>query len=197
MDLRSQDASDAGSEPSLLRGLIALFGLFGLVAILAIADLVADSGEGSSLGHALTEGAIMIAGGVGIMIAVRHIRRLRASERLAVAKVRSLDERLAATRQLAERWQRETQNLRQGLGIAIDRQLEAWSLTKAEQEIALLLLKGLSHKQVAAVRQVGEATVRQQSRAIYQKAGVDGRHDLAAFFLEGLLAPASDDESRG
>jgi DNA-binding CsgD family transcriptional regulator len=192
MDLRSQHASDGGSESALLRWLMALFLL---VAVLAIADLVADSGGGSSLGHVLTEGAIVVAGLVGITIALRHIRRLRAGERQALAEVRSLDQRLAATRQQAERWQRETQELRQGLGLAIERQLVAWSLTKAEQEIALLLLKGLSHKQVAAVRQVGEATVRQQSRAIYQKAGVDGRHDLAAFFLEGLLAPPGDDES--
>ena len=186
MDLHSPHASDAGSEPTLLRRLMALFLL---VALLAIADLVADSGEGSSLGHVLTEGAIVVAGFVGITIALRQIRRLRRAERQAVAEVRSLDQRLAATRQQAERWQRETRELRQGLGLAIERQLVAWALTKAEQEIALLLLKGLSHKQVAAVRQVGEATVRQQSRAIYQKAGVDGRHDLAAFFLEGLLAP--------
>ncbi len=192
MDLRSPHASDGGSEPSPLRLLMALFGL---VAILAIADLVADSGGGSSLGHVLTESAIVIAGGVGITIALRHIRRLRASERQALAEVRSLDERLDATRRQAERWQRETKELRQGLGLAIERQLVTWSLTKAEQEIALLLLKGLSHKQVAAVRQVGEATVRQQSRAIYQKAGVDGRHDLAAFFLEGLLAPPGDDDA--
>ena len=39
------------------------------------------------------------------------------------------------------------------------------------------------------MRQVSEATVRQQGRAIYQKAGLRGRHDLAAFFLEDLLDP--------
>lgn len=192
MDLRAPSASNDGSEPTLLRWLMALFLL---VAILAIADLVADSGEGSSLGHLLTEGAIVMAGFAGIAMALRSIRRLRAAERHAAAEVRSLDQRLAATRQQAERWQKETQELRQDLGLAIERQLVAWSLTKAEQEIALLLLKGLSHKQVAAIRQVGEATVRQQSRAIYQKAGVDGRHDLAAFFLEGLLAPPGDEAS--
>jgi len=114
-----------------------------------------------------------------------------------VAEVRKLDERLAATRAQAEKWQSETRELRAGLGLAIERQLDAWGLTKAEKEIALLLLKGLSHKQVAAARGVGETTVRQQSRAVYQKAGVDGRHDLAAFFLEGLLAPTTDDSSGG
>lgn len=190
MDLPSPPASDVGSERALFRGLIALFGL---AAILAIVDLLADSGDGSSFGHVLIEGAIVLAGGLGIGVAARHIRRLRAAERQALADVRSLDQRLLASRAQAERWRRETSELRQGLGLAIDRQLDAWTLTKAEKEIALLLLKGLSHKQVAAMRSVGEATVRQQSRAIYQKAGVDGRHDLAAFFLEGLLAPPGDE----
>lgn len=189
MDLPSPSASDAGSERVLFRTVIALFGL---VALLAIGDLLADSDGGSSLGHLVTEGAIVVAGGFGIVAAARHIRRLRAAESQALAEVRSLDERLAATRIQAERWLRETRELRQGLGLAIDRQLDAWALTRAEKEIALLLLKGLSHKQVAAARSVGEATVRQQARAIYQKANVDGRHDLAAYFLEGLLAPPGD-----
>lgn len=33
------------------------------------------------------------------------------------------------------------------------------------------------------------ATVRQQARNLYKKAGLSGRHDLAAFFLEDLLTP--------
>ena len=37
------------------------------------------------------------------------------------------------------------------------------------------------------MRATGEATVRQQARGIYRKAGVEGRHDLAAFFLEDML----------
>jgi DNA-binding CsgD family transcriptional regulator len=86
-------------------------------------------------------------------------------------------------------WQLEAHDLIAGLSSAIDAQLERWSLTPAEKEIALLLLKGLSHKEIAALRDVGETTVRQQARAIYRKAGLGGRHDLAAFFLEDLLGP--------
>jgi DNA-binding NarL/FixJ family response regulator len=51
------------------------------------------------------------------------------------------------------------------------------------------LLKGLSHKEVAIIRDVSDATIRQQARSIYQKAGVAGRHELAAFFLEDLTLP--------
>lgn len=78
-----------------------------------------------------------------------------------------------------------------GLGQAIDEQFDRWHLSPAEKEVGLLLLKGLSHKEVAEARAVTEATARQQARAVYKKAGLSGRHDLAAFFLEDLMLPTS------
>ena len=54
----------------------------------------------------------------------------------------------------------------------------------------MLLLKGLSHKDIAEIRSVTEATARQQARAVYRKGGLSGRHDLAAFFLEDLMLPS-------
>jgi DNA-binding NarL/FixJ family response regulator len=62
-------------------------------------------------------------------------------------------------------------------------------LSPAEKEVALLLLKGLAHKEIAQARSITEATARQQARAVYKKAGLAGRNDLAAFFLEDLLLP--------
>ncbi len=76
-----------------------------------------------------------------------------------------------------------------GLAGAIDEQLERWHLSAAEKDIALLLLKGLEHKEIAELRGVSETTVRQQARSLYRKAGLAGRHELAAFFLEDLLGP--------
>lgn len=55
--------------------------------------------------------------------------------------------------------------------------------------MALLLLKGLSLKEIATIRAVAERTVREQARSIYSKAGLTGRAALSAFFLEDLLAP--------
>jgi DNA-binding CsgD family transcriptional regulator len=83
----------------------------------------------------------------------------------------------------------------EGLGAALDHQFERWNLSPAEKEVALLLLKGLSHKDVAEVRSVTEATARQQARAVYKKAGLSGRHDLAAFFLEDLMLPIEADDN--
>jgi DNA-binding CsgD family transcriptional regulator len=77
------------------------------------------------------------------------------------------------------------------LARAIDQQLSKWNLSLAEKEVAFLLLKGLSLKEVAHVRNTTEKTARVQSMAVYAKAGIAGRSELSAFFLEDLLLPAS------
>jgi len=53
----------------------------------------------------------------------------------------------------------------------------------------MLLLKGLGHREVAQVRGTSERTARQQALSIYRKAGLSGRAELSAFFLEDLLPP--------
>jgi len=67
-------------------------------------------------------------------------------------------------------------------------QFSKWSLTASECEVALLLIKGLSMKEIAQVRQVKEKTVRGQATAIYAKASCAGRHELAAYFIEDLMS---------
>src|SRR5207247_8305920 len=110
----------------------------------------------------------------------------------AVAERRSerLGQELAQARADAKRWSQEADHILRGLGAAIDRQFDRWGLTPAEREVALLQLKGLRHKAIAELRQTSERTVRQQAFAVYRKAGLNGRSDLAAFFLEDLLLPA-------
>ena len=78
-----------------------------------------------------------------------------------------------------------------GLSEAIATQFAAWGLTESESDIAMLMLKGLSHKEVGALRNSSAATVRQQAAAVYGKSGLTGRAELAAFFLEDLLPAAA------
>jgi DNA-binding CsgD family transcriptional regulator len=118
---------------------------------------------------------------------------------LASARSRSerLDRELARTRADAQRWSREARDVLKGLGEAMDRQFDKWGLTPAERDVALLQLKGLRHKEIAELRHTSERTVRQQALAIYRKAGLSGRTDLAAFFLEDLLLPSVRHPSDG
>lgn len=73
----------------------------------------------------------------------------------------------------------------------ISDEFDRWRLTPTEKEIALLLIKGLSMQQIADIRHVKAKSVRQQSTAIYTKAGVANRYELSAYFIEDLLIPAA------
>jgi DNA-binding CsgD family transcriptional regulator len=124
---------------------------------------------------------------VGVALLFRVTQRQR-EEHLQV--IRDLE----VAKVQGQRWRAETRTILQGLGEAIDAQFGRWSLTEAEREVALLLLKGLSSKEVAAVRNSSERTVREHARAVYSKAGLTGRAALSAFFLEDLLAPIEKQE---
>jgi DNA-binding CsgD family transcriptional regulator len=156
-----------------------LIAAFSLIGLLAAGDLLVDLDEGVSGHHLLAEGAVV---GIALAAAAALIRAL-------MAQTHELNRRLASSDEEARAWRQEAESLLRGLGASIDRQFGRWHLSGAEKEVALLLLKGLSHKEIARARGIGEATARQQAAAVYRKSGVEGRNDLAAFFLEDLALP--------
>ena len=178
------------------RGSVLALVLFAGIALAIGSDLFWDYREGTSFLHMSFEAVVVMASLIGLgwfarrMLelgrAARELHREAASLRGEAAE---LERRLVAKHEEAERWRGEAKGLLMGLGAAIDHQFERWSLSPAEREIGLLLLKGLSHQEVADVRGVSERTVRQQARSLYKKAGLSGRADLAAYFLEDLLLP--------
>ena len=186
MDSQRPESTNVGSER---RRIAVVATVFAAIAGLAALDLVSDLRQGTTLRHALLEGSIVLAGVIGIGLFTFRLAELHRRERDALAVASELEQDLQQSRAEAERWRADARDLLSGLGALIHRQLIRWNLTAAEKEVALLLLKGLSHKEVASVRGVSETTARQQSVAVYRKAGLSGRHDLAAFFLEDLLAP--------
>ncbi len=178
--------SDLTSE----RPLLALtLGAFLLMACLAAVDLVSDLREGTTISHVVVEGTILLVGFFGAALVARKLVRVTRLAQAASEEARTLAGKLAKSAADAERWRSEARDLMRGLSQAIDEQFDRWQLSPAEKEVGLLLLKGLSHREIAAVRVVTEATARQQARAVYKKAGLSGRHDLAAFFLEDLMLP--------
>lgn len=157
------------------RSTLAAIALFGVVVVLIGWDLYVDFGEGAGLWHLSIESFIFFVAVSGVVLMWRQLDRTQSD------LVEALVE--------AEQWKQESSELIQGLGVAIERQFERWKLTVAEAEVGLFLLKGLSHKEIATIRQTSERTVREQSRALYRKSGLSGRSSLSAFFLEDLLLP--------
>lgn len=172
------DPTDVGSRAAPVAA-----ALFAAIAGLIGVDIAADYRSGTEVGHLATEGMVMALALAGAAVLWRQLRLVRRhAEQLTVD--------LATARRDAERFGEEAREALRGLGEAIDRQFARWELTPAEREVGLLLLKGLSHKEVAAARSTGETTIRQQALAVYRKAGLRNRSELSAFFLEDLLLPA-------
>jgi DNA-binding CsgD family transcriptional regulator len=139
---------------------------------LSPADLVVDA-----LGILLTVGAAV---GVALLA-----QRLHAQHEERMALIRDLE----IARAEGSGWRSKVRSHLAGLKAGMDRQFEEWGMTAAEREVGLLILKGLSHKEIAALRATTEATVRQQAQAIYRKARLPGKTAFSAYFLEDLLAP--------
>lgn len=165
-----------------------------LLAIGGAVDLATDARTVWHSAHAVFELTLM-ALGIGIALYLWH-GWWRASRSLANAH-RVLAERQAAMLAEREAWRRSARSSLDELARAIDAQLDAWKLTPAEREVALLLLEGHGHKQVAALTGRSERTVRQHAVSVYQKAGLSGRAELAAFFLEGLTTRARAERRAG
>ncbi len=156
--------------------------LFLAIALLIGFDLVEDWQGGSAATHLGAEGVVLLLAALGV-------GNLWARYQAERKSAQGLRRRVAEASAAAEAWRHGTEELLAGLGRAISSQFAAWKLSEAESEVALLLLKGLSLREIAAVRETSERTVRQQSLAVYRKAGVGGRAELSAFFLEDLLLP--------
>ena len=182
-DLAETHATDAGNRHAGVA--VALF--LG-IAILMGMDVAGDLSAGADAMHVLVEAFVMI-------LAAGGIAALWLGWRTAEARAAGLDTDLKTARVEATRYREEALEAMRGLGEAIDSQFGRWALTPAEREIGLLLLKGLSHRDIAEVRATSEATVRQQAFMIYRKSGLRSRSELSAFFMEDLLLPRSTQAS--
>ena len=138
---------------------------------------------------------LALAGGIVALFIALCWQKLAARRREA-----SLGRALEELSQEVERRTREALQrsqdaaaVRVGMYTQIEREFDRWGLTCAERSVAHLMLKGLRLKDIAGARNTSDRTVRQQAQAIYRKAGLDGRTDLAAYFLESVLgAPELD-----
>lgn len=156
--------------------------LFLAIAALMVVDITDDLRASIDTLHLVIETTVVALAGAGVIALARAAATARAT-------ARRLGADLTLANADARRWREEAQDALRGLGAAMDGQFARWALTDAERDVALRLLKGHAHKEIARQRDTSERTVRQQALAIYRKAGVHSRAELSAFFLEDLLLP--------
>lgn len=168
-----------------LRWLLAGVGI-GCFVLLMTLETVTETDEitpieflGDAVRLLLTIGAAV---GVALLL-----QRVHAQHEEQMDLIRDLD----VARTEGDTWRTKVQSHLAGLKEEMDKQFQDWGMTGAEREVGLLILKGLSHKEIAVLRRTTDATVRQQAQSIYRKAGLPGKAAFSAYFLEDLFASAA------
>ena len=161
-----------------------LLGGLGLACFILLITLeIITEDDDISLADVLVDGvAIFLTIGAATGAALLA-QRMQAQHEEKMALLRDLD----IARAEGSEWRGKVQTHLSGLKAGVDVQFREWGLTGAESEIGLLILKGLSHKEIAALRATTEATVRQQAQSIYRKAKLPGKTAFSAYFLEDLF----------
>ena len=175
-----------------LRWLLGGVGIGCFVLLLGLEFLTQDEDVtlldfvGDAVSISLTIGAAV---GVALLL-----QRIHAQHEEQMALIRDLE----IARAEGDGWRSKVQSHLAGLKGAMDQQFQAWGMTAAEREVGLLILKGLSHKEIATLRATTDSTVRQQAQAIYRKAGLPGKTAFSAYFLDDLFAaePAEHEHGR-
>ena len=154
--------------------------IFIMVSILLVGDIYEDIQEGSSLAHVIKESFVMMLGLIGLLVLWA---------KYFVAKSNNLDFKVDIQKLKSDlnHYKTETLHLSEGLGNKINEQLIEWKFTKSEKDVSLLLLKGLSIRDISIARDSSEKTIKQHCTNLYQKANNKGRSELSAFFLEDIL----------
>lgn len=162
------------------------FSLF--AGILSIWDLSIDLSRDTHFLHILLEGVVVV---VSLVVLVKIVSQLIDKERSEnnhlKEKVSDLEKESFLLRSDIKKFKQESKNYATGISDLIDVQFKEWGLSKSEKDVALLLIKGLSLKEIASIRNTAEKTVRHQAGIVYEKAQLDGRAQLSAFFLEDIL----------
>lgn len=169
---RNLQSSKLNQNANILFGILTGLFLFGMVS-----DIVADFRRHASLFHISAD----LVFGIFFIVAFFFIlKKFQSREQAHTLEI------LESKKDL-EVLKKNYETLVEGKLGAIQTQFTTWQLTPAEKDVALLLLKGLPVKQISSIRDASEKTVRHQCLSIYQKAAVEGRTELAAYFLEDIL----------
>ena len=135
--------------------------------------------------------ALLVATAVIASLAAIQIREESANRLALVSDLeRAKDE--------GREWRQRAENQLDQYRQAIVEQFDEWDATDAERDVGQLILRGLSHKEIARLRNTSEATVRQQAQSLYRKANMPNKGAFSAYFLDDVLyaPPVTESDQR-
>jgi DNA-binding CsgD family transcriptional regulator len=154
--------------------------IFFTLVIASGVDLLSDFSENADLSHVIKEAVI-------VAISLTAIAWLLLDMRRQAYEIKDLRNELSTIRKPGKTPTKEVLEAKKTLSHVISQQFDDWNLSNSEKEVGWLLLKGLSLREIAMLRNTLEKTVRQQASSLYKKAGINGRHTFSAWFIEDVL----------
>ncbi len=154
--------------------------IFFLLLMASGIDVMNDLAEGTDFNHVALEIVVFALSFITLGWLVFDIRR-------QTAEIDALREELASNQKPEHQPEKYVRDAKTNLSQVISHQFDDWQLTVSEKDVGWLLLKGLSLKEIAAIRETLEKTVRQQASSIYKKSALSGRHSFSAWFIEDAL----------
>ena len=155
-----------------------------VIMILNLLDVITDTQLQVPLWHIIEESVIVLISGLLAVYLILEMRR-------RTKRLSALSQVLHDTENKLENMTEQFKQARHKYSEAIQAQFNEWNLSQSEKDVATMLLKGLSLQDIATLRNTKEKTVRQQASSIYAKAGLEGRHELAAWFFEDFLTSSA------
>ncbi len=157
---------------------------FLVIAVLTFADIIFDFTEGVGFKHLFVEFIVLFICLIGFNL---YFDRLRLRTKLNENRQKLLErEKNQAQAELVS-VKTELSGFKNQFKQELEHQFKSWKFTPAETEIAILLLKGFSLKEIADSRQSNEKTVRAQCTSIYRKSDLKGRSQLSSYFLDFIV----------
>jgi len=156
-----------------------------LIMVLNSLDVITDISLKVPLWHIIEEAMIVLFSGslAGYLIWDMH----RTTKELSSMSY-SLNEAEANVKAITKQFK----EIRHQFSEVIQQQFNDWGLSQSEQEVAMLMLKGMNFHEIATIRNTKEKTARQQASSIYAKSGLQGRHELSAWFIEDFLTDETE-----
>ncbi len=159
---------------------IALIGMLLIVIAINTTDFLKDILQGDEWLHIALEIVTVFLSFWGIVMVLQQISN-RSRE------ISALQDKVDRSKQDLALSQSKLKEIGREYSIYLHKQFDDWELTPSEKEVALILLKGFSFKEMATIRSTKEKTIRQQASTIYRKSKVAGRHEFSAWFFEDML----------
>jgi DNA-binding CsgD family transcriptional regulator len=178
--VRNQQVANLSERQT--RGTLAAVGV-GSFALLMTLDVLTEQDEITLFDLLVDAVTVLLTISAAVGVALLALR-MQAQHEEKMTLIRDLE----IARKEGQHWRSKVQSKLNGIKVEMEAQFRHWGMTAAERDVGLLILKGLNHKEIAALRGTSEATVRQQAQSIYKKADLPGKTAFSAYFLEDLFA---------